>query len=412
MKADEIKVEAKPYLLKNKIQHYDWGAKGEEAIIPKLLGIEPESGLPYAELWIGAHPKASSAVEINGLEIPLSDLIETNPDAILGASGKKKFGNKLPFLLKVLSASEALSIQAHPDKSSAAELHKKDPKNYPDDNHKPEIAIALDSLTALVGFKPLDQFLAAMKNYRPIAEFIGNTLAQEAENRYNSNKAEQGKIIRILYEAIIKNSVSQPKEMAEAIRKIKEDLLHKEKDLLPEEKMFLELEKQYGSDVGLFSLFLFNLVHLNKGEGIFLKAGVPHAYLKGNIIECMANSDNVVRVGLTPKFKDTDSLLKILSYDISQVEKLNGSEDAEVKYPVPIDEFEIAKLQLSEGVVKQVNNHSVCVILVIDGEIAIDYAGGSARYGKGSTILIPYILSGYNIRANLNSLLFRVCIPS
>jgi len=162
-----------PYMLENTIQHYEWGSRGKNAFIPQLLNIKTEKDKPYAELWMGAHPKASSKIIVDVKEIDLAEVIREYPIETLGRKTVKKFSNTLPFLFKVLSANEALSIQAHPSKRQAISLHKKDPIIYPDSNQKLEIAIALDSLTALVGFKPFNQIMQTLKKYPQIHHFIG-----------------------------------------------------------------------------------------------------------------------------------------------------------------------------------------------------------------------------------------------
>ncbi|MGE5500043.1 MAG: mannose-6-phosphate isomerase, class I [Syntrophothermus sp.] len=408
---EQIKSEPKAYLLKNKIQNYEWGAKGSEAVIAKLLGIQPEEGKPYAELWIGAHAKAPSVVVLpEGKEVSLNELIEKYPEEILGKDVAKRFEGKLPFLLKVLSASEALSIQAHPDKTKAGILHLKDPENYPDDNHKPEIAIALDSLKALVGFKPLDKFLAALESYGGLKDFAGSRIVDEIQK---SSLSEEDKV-KTLYEEIIKKSVSNPDELKTAVEEIKTEILRKEPGLRTEEEnLFLELENQYGTDVGLFSVLLFNLVKLKEGEGIFLDAGIPHAYLKGNIIECMANSDNVVRVGLTPKFKDVDSLLEILSYNLHPVEIINSnsSEKEENIYQVPISEFEITRWKFTHDSVRVIDNSSVSILLIVEGNISVELNGMMESYKKGDSLLIPAMVKELKINFSKGSLVFRAFIP-
>ena len=145
----------RPFKLISKIQYYDWGTKNAAAFIPSFLGIPAEKDRPYAELWIGAHPTAPSEILLNGQPVPLDKAIESAPREILGEDVARRFGGKLPFLLKVLSAGAPLSIQTHPNKEQAHRLHAKDPAHYPDDNHKPEIAIALDGLTAIAGFGSL-----------------------------------------------------------------------------------------------------------------------------------------------------------------------------------------------------------------------------------------------------------------
>ena len=137
-------ITARPYRLHNQIQHYAWGTRDNDAFIPHLLQFDPEPGVPYAELWIGTHPKAPSQVELpDGSMMLLHDWIAQEPRAALGKAVHARFGG-LPFLFKVLSAAQSLSIQAHPNKAQAETLHEQDPAHYPDDNHKPEIAIALD----------------------------------------------------------------------------------------------------------------------------------------------------------------------------------------------------------------------------------------------------------------------------
>lgn len=409
--SEEIKIEPAAYLLKNKIQNYEWGAKGKEAVIPKLLGLEPEEGKPYAELWIGAHPKAPSTVILpGGKKVSLGELTEKYPEEILGKEVSKKFDGKLPFLLKVLSASEALSIQAHPDKAKAEILHRKDPKNYPDDNHKPEIAIALDSLKALVGLKPLGKFLNAIESYGGLKEFLGSKIVDEIKSSPLSDENR----VKTLYEAIIKKSVSHPEELKTAVEKIKAEILNKEPGVRTEEEnLFLGLEKQYGNDVGLFSIFLFNFVELKEGEGIFLDAGIPHAYLKGNIIECMANSDNVVRAGLTPKFKDVDSLLEILSYNLIPAEIINGnsSEKEENIYHVPISEFEITRWKFSKDSSRVIDNSSASILLIVEGDISVELNGNRKSYKKGDTLLIPAVVKEMKINFSKGSLVFRAAIP-
>ena len=135
-------VAPRPYRMHNQIQHYAWGTRDQDAYIAHLLGNEPEEGVPYAELWMGAHPKAPSTIELeDGRTVALNMWIKAHPNAILGREVAERYG-KLPFLFKVLSAGQSLSIQAHPTKAQAEKLHARDPEHYPDNNHKPEIAVA------------------------------------------------------------------------------------------------------------------------------------------------------------------------------------------------------------------------------------------------------------------------------
>ena len=300
-----MKIEKKPYKLIGKIQHYEWGTKNADAFIPKFLGIESEVDVPYAEYWIGIHPKAPTEIIIADEKYSLIDVMDKFAVEILGERAAKKFNNKIPFLLKVLSINQALSIQAHPDKKLAEELNKIDSENYPDNNHKPEIAVAIDFLDAIVGLKDLVQIKSELEKYPEVVSLLEKELITKIENHSFGSDEET---VKELYSQIM--NAPNPK-LEKCILGLVEKFRNKEY-LENNEKQFLAEYNNYGIDVGLISILLFNFISLKSGEAIFTEAGVPHAYLKGNIIECMANSDNVVRAGLTPKFKDVKTLTKML----------------------------------------------------------------------------------------------------
>ncbi len=385
-----------PYPLVNKIQPYAWGTKNEQAFIPKLLGVEPEPNKPYAELWMGMHPKAPSLVKTPQGDIPLSDFIRAHPGEILGERVVRQFGPRLPFLFKVLSAAEALSIQAHPNKEQAVRLHARDPEHYPDDNHKPEIAIALDELIALVGFAPVDELLETFKTYPEIAAFAGR---ERVEALAAARKSEKKEALRALFAALMNRGEDEPQILERTLADL-EGRFRNQKTLSEKEVLFLELRDKYGTDIGLLVIFLLNLLHLQKGQGVFLKAGVPHAYIRGNIVECMANSDNVVRAGLTPKFKDVKALVEILTYEAATVDLFTPSPHAkEFIYRVPVSEFSIAHWQLkkNEKIEHQVN--SVEILLAMEGAFLVHYDHGSLRLEKGESVLIPAALHAYSLQA-------------
>lgn len=406
-------LQPRPYLLTNKIQHYAWGSRGDLAFIPKLTGITPENDTTYAELWMGAHPSAPSTVNINGREVPLTDMIDQFGEQILGTTVQRKFDGKLPFLFKVLSAEQALSIQAHPNKSQAVKLHRNDPEHYPDDNHKPEIAIAVDSLTALVGFKSVPDLAATFGNYPEISHFIGNRILEKFRNAIDKPALHRD-LLKEMYSLYIGNSMNLSDKLAHATDELEERLRASKIALTEEETLFLEQKDSYASgDVGLFSIFLLNLVHLNKGEGIFLDAGIPHAYIKGNIVECMANSDNVVRAGLTPKFKDVETLVDILTYESGLIPVIGAGEEADEKiYTVPISEFETARYNFKIGQKKEfTSNQTPHILLVFEGKIEIQWDTESKIYGRGDSVLIPAFLNKFSLTATEPSTLFKVTVP-
>ncbi|MCB9059059.1 MAG: mannose-6-phosphate isomerase, class I [Calditrichae bacterium] len=390
-------IEIKPYRLKNPIQNYSWGTKNNQAFIPRLLGFIPEKDKPYAELWMGAHPKAPSSIELESGSMNLQEFINANPEKILGKEVAKRFSNKLPFLFKVLSAAEALSIQAHPNKKQAELLHKKDPVNYPDDNHKPEIAIALDNLYALIGFRPFPEIQSVFENFPELKSFIGTKFFEQLVNEFQETKNERS-ALKKLYEKL-SHIVSFKKNDFDTAIKLMRIKINAHKDV-PDlrEKLFLDLNDKYGSDIGLISLYLLNLVELKKGQGIFLNAGIPHAYLEGNIIECMANSDNVVRAGLTPKFQDSETLLKIMEYKSGIPEIFESAIDTdEYIYGVPVPEFQIKFLSGKPNESKKHIIKSVQILILIEGALNLITEKSSIKISTGSSLLIPASLKKYEI---------------
>ena len=406
-------VYARPYKLLNKIQYYEWGTKNENAFIPNLLGIPAVPDLTYAELWIGAHPKAPSEIEIDGKLYPLDKVIEQFPVEILGKYASGKFDKKLPFLLKVLSAARALSIQTHPDKEQAIKLHASDPANYPDDNHKPEIAIALDSLIAIAGFKPVNEIVANLKKYPELQEFASEEFIKDIFEL--KDQTELSVRLNMLYGKVMNNS-SDNQKLSEVIDGIIKKLSGKA-DLTLEEQQFFKQHELYGPDVGLISFFFFNIIKLMPGQAIYTGAGIPHAYIEGNIIECMANSDNVVRAGLTNKFKDVNTLLEILDYTFSDYEIINKEQNTDrVNYITKAEEFEVTAYKKDADFSRDFSNiNKLLVILIMEGLLNIEWVENgnehSENFSKGESFLIPAILHEYKLSCDETTKYFLVKIP-
>ncbi|MCU0597528.1 MAG: mannose-6-phosphate isomerase, class I [Desulfobacterota bacterium] len=286
-------------LLRNPVQHYAWGSK---TFIPELLGEAAPSAGPVAEVWMGAHPKGVSQVLWDGAWISLADLIQRDPENILGKKAARRFSNRLPFLFKILSAAIPLSIQAHPDRAQARQgfarenrlrIPPDDPaRNYRDDNHKPEILCALTSFDGLKGFRKAEDILALFERVhvpalekplarlqspsQDVAGFFSAFLALTAENR--------------------KSAISEL--MTHARSRDSSD---------PAFSWVLRLHQHFPDDIGVFAPLLLNLIHLEPGEAIYVGSGELHSYLQGAGVELMANSDNVIRAGLTPKHADPSS---------------------------------------------------------------------------------------------------------
>jgi len=393
---------SRPYRLENTVQHYNWGTRDQNAYIADLLGLDPEQGQPFAELWMGVHPKApSSIIDLEQGPLSLSSWISENPQERLAGN---EMHTTLPYLFKVLSAGEALSIQAHPNKQQAEKLHKIDPQHYPDDNHKPEIAIALDHLDALLGFISNTDYVRLLETCPELKSLL-------MRNAETSPKLKEG--VERLFQ-LLENSGSS---ISNTNRLIQQRLKAKT-NINETDQLFLKLFDSHGpEDIGLLFIFFLNRIHLERGACVFLAPGVPHAYLKGNIIECMANSDNVVRLGLTNKFCDAKALQDILVYDESADYGIIPTKRGYVsEYDSPTKEFRIKSLNLPEGECELFTSRtSLTMFLMIDGEMSLHWEGNknscTCVFKRGHSFITPANLSEFKIRARHDSKLFFVEIP-
>lgn len=395
----ENNFEIKPFVLRNKIQHYEWGTRGEQAFIPRLLGIQSEGHRPYAELWIGAHPSAPSQVNISNDLIDLTELIKKHPVEILGETVFKRFGSNLPFLFKVLSAGKPLSIQAHPNKSQAVRLHQRDPIHYPDSNHKLEIAIAIDNLKALVGLLNIVELSKKLELYPPIQSFTDRVLPGDS----TISEADETTIVKQFYSTLIRKSVGEPQLYGNLVESLAESILTRGNRISEQEQLFLELKKCYpSSDIGLILILLMNLVQLTSGQALNISAGIPHAYISGNIIECMTNSDNVVRIGLTNKYKDVAALLEILDFSPNEVQVVNPDwRDGISIYRSSAEEFVVANMKVAENFAKKIyTNDKVQIGLILNGRIELIWNSAEKLIlKKGESVLLPACIKEYVIRS-------------
>ncbi|KAF3908821.1 hypothetical protein ABW21_db0202412 [Orbilia brochopaga] len=393
------------YELRCGVNNYEWGKTGSSSCAAHFAstkaGITIDESKPYAELWMGTHPSLPSIDLETGRS--LQDLISLN-ESLLGPAVVGRFGTgKLPFLFKVLSIRKALSIQAHPDKRLAEQLHVNDPKNYPDDNHKPEMAIAITPFTGLCGFRPLPEIVEFLNTVKPLADLIGPTAIDYFTKLSTStNKGEPESGLRQVYEKLMSSSqdaiTASAKALVEAARSDKASFAGGAS--LPDGRSFadliVELDSQFPADVGLFSTFFLNFVHLTPGQGMFLQANEPHAYLSGDIIECMASSDNVVRAGFTPKFKDVPTLISMLTYRSAPVDaqimkpepypfdKMTPDTEAEAAlYDPPIKEFAVIRTLLAKGSIEFEGILGPSIIIFTKGQGTIAGGGGGKKTGEG-----------------------------
>ncbi|KAK0546087.1 Mannose-6-phosphate isomerase [Tilletia horrida] len=328
------------------VQSYDWGLKGNQgssvaryAQATEQLNFKLEQDKPYAELWMGTHPTLPSKLAQDPQQT-LSSYLHQHPDLVTQAifdkfgSGKDDNGRDtgvLPFLFKVLSIGKALSIQAHPDKELAQKLHKEKPDMYKDPNHKPEMAIALSPFRGFCGFRPLGDIANFVQDVPELRTLIapGEELSDRliAAAAANDAKSEESKaVLREVFARLMKAKKDDVDLQVESIvARYSGALQNQNAEALevPAElaQLVVTLNEQFPSDIGIFCAFVLNVVSLETGQAMFLQANEPHAYLSGQIIECMAASDNVVRAGLTPKARDVDVLTSMLTYRSAKSEE-------------------------------------------------------------------------------------------
>ena len=328
------------------IKDYAWGIRGLDSRVARFAlesGIidEVDPDTPYAELWIGTHPSGPT----------------TLPG---GATLEQTVGGQLPFLFKVLSAGKALSIQAHPCKELAKELNKSNPTNYVDDNHKPELAVALTPFEAMCGFRRLEEIAILIKKHPEFAACISNEAKLEvflcAQDEEHKKKA-----LRSLFQSFMscpkETSSRQLKKLLKRLQKEQScDHVHPHEEPPWERKCsraILRLAQQFPGDSGAMAPFLLNYLLIAPGESFYMAANEPHAYVAGEIIECMACSDNVVRAGLTPKFKDVDNLVNMLTYSMGGPTINAGTpaygDDRIMRYTPPTGEFEVMIITCGPG---------------------------------------------------------------
>ncbi len=308
----EITLEALrgPLRLRGRVKEYAWGKVGSSS---RIFSMAPQSraDAPLAEFWLGSHPQGSADVELDdGSLIPFDVVLRQHPQALLGDRCVERFGDQLPFMMKVLSVhrDHGLSIQIHPTREQARGLRVKAPEHYPDDNHKPEVGIALTEVSLLYGCKSLRQLQGVLSELPGIKNFLEKELVSQVEGA-PTDFTREGDLVKKVFAFLLGLKEERVRECVEYVQ----GALPQAASLSKEFEVFSRLAPRYGTgDVGLLALVLMNQVVLRPGEALFIAPNVPHAYLEGDLFECMACSDNVVRAGLTPKFKDLSALIDLV----------------------------------------------------------------------------------------------------
>ena len=412
----------RPLALKNTTQNYAWGS---HTAIQQLMGKAP-TDVPWAELWIGAHPKAPSMVDINGQWVGLDTLIQQFSDEILGKTTAARFDNTLPFLFKILAADRPLSIQAHPDQMQAKTgfarentlgMPMDDPsRNYRDPFHKPECICALTPFTALKGFRDMDDIMGLLGQLIP--ESINRltrqtTTAATAPSASGAQKPEtclSPSPIKQLYQSLldltsdVKNSL-----LAEAVENAKKAPAANEVF-----SWVLRLHHEYPDDIGILSPALMHLATLVPGQALFLEAGELHAYLHGMGIEIMANSDNVLRGGLTAKHMDTAELLRVGRFDPEPPHILTPDPMSalEFRYPVRAEEFVLSIIHMVNGASYPASeNRSVEILLCTEGTARLTHPGlhEAILLTPGESVLIPAAADPYRLEGAAR--VYKAAVP-
>lgn len=397
----------KLFYLKGKVQHYAWGGF---KYIPELLGL-PVTDKPSAEYWMGAHQSAPSQLE-TASPLPLNEYIAASPAAVLGQKAADRFG-ELPYLFKILDVKDMLSIQVHPTKAEAEKGFARENaegiplnaphRNYKDANHKPEIMVALSEFWLLHGFLPEEKLKKVLQDVPELRSLAG---IYEKEGYFGLYKTvmempqeEVNTMLRPLAERVL------PPYQAGTLQK-------NDPAFWAARAIANDPEGLNRLDRGIFSIYFFNIVYVSPGEAVFQDAGIPHAYLEGQNAELMANSDNVLRGGLTPKHIDVAELLKHTRFEavhpnILKGESLHGGKER--IYPTPAPDFVISTILLKTG---ETYTHTAAAPEIWIVQSGQGKAQGSAELSlaRGTTVFAAYG-EAYTITADAELVIFKASIP-
>ncbi|QAY63354.1 mannose-6-phosphate isomerase, class I [Xylanimonas allomyrinae] len=385
-------VPPRPLRLTNTVQRYDWGSVDA---IPALLGVAADGG-PMAELWLGGHPSAPSFADVDGASVDLPTLIREAPSAMLGRRIADEFGPRLPYLLKVLAASRALSLQVHPKPHAAREgfnhenalgLPVGSPKrSFHDDQHKPEMVVALSQFEGLAGFRSPRTILA-------ILEGLDGRLVEAVRARLRADRSDAS--MRQAFQVLLgaRSEATCRDDIDVTVAAVGERLASGS-PFARADSTVVELAQQHPGDPGAIASLMLNRVTLEPGESMFTPAGEVHAYLSGLGIEVMASSDNVLRAGLTTKLVDEEALVRCASFAprmpvLPQVHT-SGSRGQVQTYRAPVREFALttADVDPSEEVALPVEGPRV--VLCLDGQIDLRTASGTVSARHGQSVFVPH----------------------
>lgn len=398
----------RPHRMQNPVKEYAWGSR---TAIARLLGGAAATPRPQAELWMGAHPTASSVIQPDGRDAALIGLFEEQPAAWLGAAVTARFG-RLPFLLKVLAAERPLSLQAHPSSEQARrgfedEEARRVPiqaphRLYRDPFHKPELLCAVGPFEALCGFRDP----AATRELFAELEVPGLGAAITALGQTAPASALRG-----AFEALNMLDAQARAALAHAVTRACQRDAAASSPFARELAWGARLGTAYPGDIGVAVALMLNLLRLEAWEGVYLPAGELHAYLEGVGIEIMASSDNVLRGGLTEKHVDVAALTATLTFQPSSPGPVATSPGApgEQVYDSPAPEFRLSRVSLEPGrLFTPLERTGPEVLLCWDGSAFVESDGKEAlALPRGGSAFVP-AAAAYRVRGE--GTLFRAAV--
>lgn len=404
-------------LLRNAVRPYAWGSR---TTIPELQGREVPSPHPEAELWMGAHPgDPSQVIGDDGVERSLLELIEADPEGQLGRECAQRWNNRLPFLLKILAVEEPLSMQAHPSAEQSAEGHAREEalgiprdapnRNYPDPMAKPELVCALTEFHALAGFRDPHRTVELLRAVETpgLAKYTELLAAQPDSDGMRAlfttwitlPQANLDELLPEVLDACVVHVKDHGKFDAEC-------------------RTILELGEAHPRDAGVLAALLLNRLTLRAGEAIYLPAGNLHLYLHGTAVEILANSDNILRCGLTPKHVDVPELLRVVDFSCCDVPVLAGEQgECGAVYRTDAPEFELSRREWGRGERDEVavrGGHPQ-ILLCTAGALSVRAEDGrSLELVRGQSIWLPAATPPVTVRpvGEGRTLLFRATCGS
>jgi mannose-6-phosphate isomerase len=371
-------------------QPYAWGST---TAIPDLLGTEPD-GRPVAEAWFGAHPSAPAVAATDGDgDRPLHELIAAGHHDLLGEDVEGRFGEALPYLLKVIAADRPLSLQVHPNLGRARAGHAEEDaagvpldapdRNYRDRNHKPELVYALTQFEAMCGFR-------APRRTAELFAGLDAPLAKELHGALLAQPSADG--IRTVFEQLLDPTTRPSAEEVGELAQACAARLATGSPSPRADRTVVLLQQEYPGDVGVVTSLLLNPVTLQPGDVMFVPAGGVHAYLSGVAVEIMASSDNVLRAGLTPKHVDVREVLANVDYVAAPPIRIAPEvfHGATKVFYAPVDDFELSVTEIRDDDRHPLPGRGPRIVLCLDGEVHLAAErDGALVLARGQAAFVP-----------------------